>query len=525
MKKITLYAIVAFGLISICNIKSYAQLSRIYPTGQPNDFTGQSPANCGIIEQTNEGGYLLNYSSSFWGTGTNWGQNTTIIIKTNSEFVPLWRSGTIGFNGKKTLELTDGSIIFYSNRVFIVGNTTKERFSLNKLNASGTYLWSKSNYDTSDQYIRVNDAFITTQGNIRLGGSKNYSNPILMDFDTDGNFIQGITFNNDTFKRINSLSNETVSGNYYAIGDATFNNKQAGAIVKLDAQNNILWAKCITLFDSNSIDYYSNSYYNYSLIMDNGNLLISFGMLQYNSSLICLFNPNGDLQWSKRTDSNIIVKGFTQTSASEILVTAKEEYGDSYNFAFKINSNGDLIWSKRYGRIIAVSPVYQKSADDWCIATYGLGDTTFQHPAIFNINSSGNLTCYTPTSGGLLLYPQDIVVSTLNLTINSVSLNQPTTDSGGVPATQTYTDTCLLNNDEIRTELEMVMYPNPSNGLVYITSKEIVENVQIHNLIGQQVMDFNPNKDEFSFDILISGIYFIKIKTKSGNRVLKFIIK
>ena len=65
------------------------------------------------------------------------------------------------------------------------------------------------------------------------------------------------------------------------------------------------------------------------------------------------------------------------------------------------------------------------------------------------------------------------------------------------------------------------VYPNPAENNLMITSKEVIENVEIYNLSGIMVMSFLPKNTELNVNIrnLKKGIYFARV----NNKTIKFI--
>ncbi len=80
------------------------------------------------------------------------------------------------------------------------------------------------------------------------------------------------------------------------------------------------------------------------------------------------------------------------------------------------------------------------------------------------------------------------------------------------------------------------VYPNPTNNQLTIsTGDEKLDDIEIYNVLGQLVKEFNPQgASKFNANIhnLSSGIYFVKIFTKNWNqkgqqqqKIIKLIIR
>jgi probable HAF family extracellular repeat protein len=74
---------------------------------------------------------------------------------------------------------------------------------------------------------------------------------------------------------------------------------------------------------------------------------------------------------------------------------------------------------------------------------------------------------------------------------------------------------------------QMVLYPNPTSGIINIQAKEKINSVSVYNSVGQKVPFNSLNKENTSIDIsnLSSGIYFLEIylnnKTIKKYKVIK----
>ncbi len=68
------------------------------------------------------------------------------------------------------------------------------------------------------------------------------------------------------------------------------------------------------------------------------------------------------------------------------------------------------------------------------------------------------------------------------------------------------------------------VYPNPTNGLIFINSKtENIESATVFNILGKKVLQLNGNIQQVDISTLQSGIYFLRITTDSGELVKKII--
>ena len=110
---------------------------------------------------------------------------------------------------------------------------------------------------------------------------------------------------------------------------------------------------------------------------------------------------------------------------------------------------------------------------------------------------------------------------------NKVAINQ-TSGKVGTPAIRILVDNqssvCVYEIAAV----SLILYPNPVKGMLSIkSSKEAITNVAIYSASGAEVCNMPNHGTEFKFDTssLAKGIYFARVKTNSGNNVLKFIVK
>ena len=71
----------------------------------------------------------------------------------------------------------------------------------------------------------------------------------------------------------------------------------------------------------------------------------------------------------------------------------------------------------------------------------------------------------------------------------------------------------------------IVLFPNPSDGLVNIQSAAIIKNIRIYDLQGRLMESFQPNSQATKLNItnLNTGVYFLSIETEIGTSNKKFI--
>ncbi|MCB0452711.1 MAG: T9SS type A sorting domain-containing protein, partial [Aequorivita sp.] len=68
------------------------------------------------------------------------------------------------------------------------------------------------------------------------------------------------------------------------------------------------------------------------------------------------------------------------------------------------------------------------------------------------------------------------------------------------------------------------IYPNPTKGLVFISSKtETIIGITVFDVLGKKVLQLEGNIQQVDISSLQSGMYFLRIVTDRGEFVQKII--
>ncbi len=135
--------------------------------------------------------------------------------------------------------------------------------------------------------------------------------------------------------------------------------------------------------------------------------------------------------------------------------------------------------------------------------------------------NAGPLTIGKDYTGDL----DDIIIYNRALQANEVSalmaLNGSCCD--GITSSVRVAGTTQLNENEKEKSIEI--YPNPSDGQLMVSSGSIIRNVAVYNSAGILVGTYRFNQSKVSLDItsLTAGLYFIRVRTDSGDTVEKLI--
>ena len=89
----------------------------------------------------------------------------------------------------------------------------------------------------------------------------------------------------------------------------------------------------------------------------------------------------------------------------------------------------------------------------------------------------------------------------------------------GVPSDGTvyrFSSETLSVDDISVSTLDVSVYPNPTNDVFKIESKEVDYRLEVYNTSGQRVMSFDSPKDSYNISNLSKGVYFVKIQSLTG---------
>jgi hypothetical protein len=72
--------------------------------------------------------------------------------------------------------------------------------------------------------------------------------------------------------------------------------------------------------------------------------------------------------------------------------------------------------------------------------------------------------------------------------------------------------------------IQIKLYPNPTNGILYIETSQEIQSYEVYNLIGQRLLKGNVN-DNINLKDLSKGTYIIRLTTQEGTVITEKVIK
>ncbi|MGE0560737.1 MAG: S8 family serine peptidase [Flavobacteriales bacterium] len=130
---------------------------------------------------------------------------------------------------------------------------------------------------------------------------------------------------------------------------------------------------------------------------------------------------------------------------------------------------------------------------------------------------SGQDVAHVVSTGGFTLNANDsVIVAFALIGGNSLADIKNSADQAQI----TYEN--FIGVNELVKDKEVYFYPNPTTGLIYISSKTIIEKVIISNAIGENIISTNSTR--VNLENLNNGIYFIEVYTDKERFISKVVL-
>ncbi|TXF77337.1 T9SS type A sorting domain-containing protein [Chryseobacterium sp.] len=78
---------------------------------------------------------------------------------------------------------------------------------------------------------------------------------------------------------------------------------------------------------------------------------------------------------------------------------------------------------------------------------------------------------------------------------------------------------------DLNMEKKILLYPNPSKGIVYLNSAEKVKSIVLYDTSGRKILEPKIKNSQIDISKLNSGTYFIEIEKSDGVKVFEKILK
>jgi hypothetical protein len=387
-----------------------------------------------------------------------------------------------------------------------------------KTDSLGNLTWSKKIRDTVLLSINVSQE---NDNGYLIHGCRGYAankGQVLIKTDSFGQIQWAKRYNLDYYGGGHWIkeSFKTSDGGNFLIGDNPL------SILRTDSLGNCLWSKSISANEQLK--------YNGGMVNSNDEIMI-FGKYGLYGSYYMKLNGSAAFQWGQKISATLEInglagngsKGFAWSALETKIVGNQVKRGVTLfltDTAGIINSLSTIneptiedVWVN--GVFQQVDMGYLISCDRW-----SQGGTSPSSFYFIKTDSTLDAGCFS-TYPVYTFQPLNTTISTISasaITINPISESTTiTTRSVILPTTIICTS---LNVEQMNQEKPLIMvYPNPSDGLVNIKSDEKIISVKIFNEIGKLVKEINETNKPQPIDLRYEapGLYFYDVKLNNNK--------
>lgn len=235
-----------------------------------------------------------------------------------------------------------------------------------------------------------------------------------------------------------------------------------------------------------------------------GELEGTVGDLMMGTEYICYaipFNANNELGTVAQTTITTLSLGGTGVAEVEIIVGEVAE--TSFEVAFEMNEE--------------TAYYYYLIAEETILEQYGL--TT--QDAILDYFAQNGEASYEDLGGAINDCVEGTIMKVFTFPYNGNN------ELGTVNTVDILMGEGVVGLNDVMTNVEANLYPNPANQYFNVSSLSIIDRVQITNVLGQIVMtkEIGANGANINIESLEAGNYFVTIYTKQGVATKKLLVK
>ena len=235
-----------------------------------------------------------------------------------------------------------------------------------------------------------------------------------------------------------------------------------------------------------------------------GELEGTVGDLAMGTEYICYaipFNANNELGTVSQTTITTLTLGGTGVAEVEIIVGEVAE--TSFEVAFEMNEE--------------TAYYYYLIAEESVLEQYGL--TT--QDAILDYFAQNGEASYEDLGGTINDCEEGTIMKVYTFPYNGNN------ELGTVNLVDVLMGEGVVGLNDVMTNVEANLYPNPANQYFNVSSLSIIDRVQITNVLGQVVMtkEIGANGANINIESLEAGNYFVTIYTNQGVATKKLLVK
>ena len=313
-------------------------------------YGGPAADMASVIEQTGDGGFLVEGSTSSFGAGLN----DAWLFKIDSSGTPVWQKtyGTTQADSLFIQHAASGG--YYFSGTYPVGG--QAQFVLGKLDATGVIQWQKTYGAPGDGYTNMSvlsDGFL-------ISGSKMVINPPVFGFvirlirtDASGAILWQKSYSDPTgAEQYMGTAFPYTGGGIMILGAKVGEDAMEPWFMKLDGSGNILWQKAYTMPEGQVSG-------GFPMPTADGGFLLQ-GMLmtgpegsETSDLWLMKMNSSGAVQWQKRYGGAKDEFGVARElqGGGYIVTGTTDSFGAGGDdiWLMKLDASGGIVWQKTFG--------------------------------------------------------------------------------------------------------------------------------------------------------------------------------
>jgi hypothetical protein len=512
------------------------------------------------IQQTSDGGYIIGGYTISFGVG---GQGASYLIKTDSIGEILWTKAYISTysNNTNSIKLTnDGGYILAG--YYYVSNTYADyRPLLIKTDKSGNIIWSKyyqSGVGWAQSVAQNSDSGYILSGTLGTGNGG-----LLIDVNSSGNILWSRQYGGQ-YKEQLGCAQQTLDKGFIVVGFTTEGTDGYNAvIIKTNNNGTLAWKKVFGRNGDEEIfsikqtadrGYITCGAYSSIGLTDNSVYLLKIdslgnsgcNQLSDNAQLINLTSSVANISF--QNNSNMGAINYTST------IVKNENSGISNTFCYSctlnISPSGSVNLCQGDSVILSTN-----RADSYL---WSNGDTTQSinvfNSGVYSVNIKSDITCsgYSSITTVTVNPLPEVPIIKENITENVVTLtsNYPIgnqwfmdgniivnanlqdyivkqnanytvqyNDSNGCSATSLPFNINTVNiNNPITNENEIIIFPNPSDGIFKIDVGNLRSGkIKIYNIFGESIYQSEIRNETLDLSTQPKGVYLLFLQ--SGQKI------
>ena len=424
---------------------------------------------------------------------------------TSGKLITNYRSGFMNGAFSPIAIQTDGKILLcVNNNIQNVNNFVLARYNSNGTSLDTTFgtngIVNNNQFNGFGNARSITDMDLLSNGKI-LVTVNNYNQILLYRFNSNGTL--DFTFG---LNGISTISAPLEYTNFYPV-EASINTD--GIIVLLTTIADSLYSDMnYAVVQLNSEGILNSNFGN------NGIVIGDLGTTQYDQPTTIIIQDNG----------KIIVSGYTSTSSNGKFVVVRHKADGSLDTTFNtagitsvitggpyrtaadvlIDSNGKIVVGGSIGDDFACWRLNDNGTIDTSFGLNGiykkdLGNSSYDYGTQISQQSDGKYIIAGYTS---------FFCSDRAFGLTRISSNQS------------------LNNDAFENiDKTVKIYPNPTSSIINIESDFTINSIELYDMQGRNLETRQMNETRTAIDISTksNGVYFLKIKTDHGSKVMKII--